>query len=164
MTARLFQGSRVFIGLRPKIFENIEDQHITLEYVGSYPEWNSLTSKCEKWRKQFADMPVIVEVNGYGNWSATNNGDSRYFDVALIGFRDYPELTYSKNWHITLGKSSTPVKPRQFDRDADAFRYDICDDLWIGYKDKDGKSQWIRYLGSRGTTIPNELDLETWLQ
>jgi len=158
----LFQGSRVFIGLRPKIFEGVEDQHITLEYVGSFPEWKELIMKCERWANQFAYMPVTVEVNGYANWSATNNGDSRYFDVALVGFKEYPELTYSKNWHITLGKDTKPIKPRQFDRDLDSFRYDICDDLWIGYKTKAGDTAWIRYLGNRGTLTPEELEPANW--
>jgi hypothetical protein len=154
---RIFQGSRVFIGLRPKIF-NTDDEHITLEYVGTFPEWNALTAKCERWHRTFGYGPVTVEVNGYANWAATNNGDSRYFDVALVGFKEYPELTYAKNWHITLGKDTKPVKPRQFDRDNDAFRYDICDDIWIGYKDMNGDSRWLRYMGSTGTFIYDELD------
>lgn len=155
-----FQGRRVFIGLRPKIFENVENEHITLEYVGSFPEWSVLLDKCETWYRRFGFGPVTVYVNGYANWAASNNEDNRYFDVALVGFREYPDLNYTKNWHITLGKSNQPVKPRQFDKDADAFRYSICDDLWVGYKDENNEAQWIRYLGSVGTLFPEELDKE----
>ena len=159
-----FQGSRVFIGLRPNIFEKVENEHITLEYVGSYPEWNTLLDKCERWYRTFGYGPVTVEVNGYANWSATNNGDNRYFDVALVGFKEYPELTYTKNWHITLSKDSRPVKPRQFDKERDAFRYDICDDLWVGYKDQNNKACWIRYMGSVGKLSSEEMDSPSWQQ
>jgi hypothetical protein len=114
------------------------------------------------WHQMFGCGPVTVEVNGYANWSATNNADRRYFDVALVGFREYPELTYQKNWHITLGKSDKPIKPRQFDHERDAFRYDVCDDLWIGYKDANNKPQWIRYMGKVNTINPKELEPPEW--
>jgi hypothetical protein len=140
------------------MFKDIEDEHITLEYVGSYPEWKELLMKCEAWANKFAYMPVTVEVNGYANWLATNNGDHRYFDVALVAFREYPELTYQKNWHITLGKDTKPIKPRQFDIMKDVDRFDICDDIWIGYKKPTGETAWIRYLGNRGTLNPEELE------
>lgn len=163
MSERTFQGSRVFIGLRPKIFDSIEDEHITLEYVGSFPEWKELLMKCEAWANKFAYMPVTVEVNGYGNWIATNNGDHRYFDVALVAFREYPELTYQKNWHITLGKDTKPIKARQFDIMKDADKFDVCDDIWIGYKKVTGETAWIRYLGNRGTLLPEELEPPSWV-
>lgn len=162
MAPRIFQGSRVFIGLRPNIFERVENQHITLDYIGSYPEWNTLLHQCALWHQRFGNGPVTVEVNGYANWFSSNNEKDRYFDVALIGFRDYPELTYLKNWHITLGKSDTPVKPRQFDKERDAFRYDHCDDIWIGYRDPNGEAKWLRYMGSVGTLTPEELEPSSW--
>jgi hypothetical protein len=110
----------------------------------------------------FGCGPVTVKVNGYANWYVSNNDKDRYFDVALIGFKEYPELTYSKNWHITLDKSDKPTKPRQFDIEKDGFRYDVCDDLWIGYKDTNNEPRWIRYMGKWGTMTPEELEPPSW--
>lgn len=146
---RLFEGSKVFIALRPKIF-GIENEHVTLEYLGSFVEWNYLLARCTEWQWQL-NLPVTVEVNGYANWFNSNNDVPRYSDVALIGFKGNQELTFSKNWHITLDQDNKPVKARQFDKDEDSFRYDVCNELWVGYKDFEGNAKWIPYEGKSNT-------------
>lgn len=138
ITTKQFNGRNVFIALRPSIFGH-ENEHVTLEYIGHNPDWNVLTDTCTKWIDQFAGLPVTVAVNGYANWSAKDD----YHNVALVEFREYPELSFSKNWHITLETSSQPIRPMQFDRDQDAFRYDYPDRLWVGYKDSTGERKWI---------------------
>jgi hypothetical protein len=153
-----FQGSRVFIGLRTNIFEKVENEHVTLEYVGSFPEWNYLLDRCRNWENTFLYKPVRVSVNGYANWYNSNNNEDRYFDVALVQFDGRPQFSMLKNWHITLEKSDSPVDSRSFDKYQDAFRYDDCTDIWIGYKDREGNQKWISYEGI-GTKSPEGL---TW--
>jgi hypothetical protein len=134
-----FMGRGVFIALRPNIFGH-DDEHVTLEYLGHDPSIWQMREAIKKWHNQFAGLPVTVAVNGYANWSAKDD----YHNVALIEFREYPDISYIKNWHITLESSRNPLRPYQFDRDEDAFRYDYCDRLWIGYKDAVTKEKkWI---------------------
>jgi hypothetical protein len=136
---RHFMGRGVFIALRPNIFGK-ENEHVTLEYLGHNPEANTVLHQTQYWHDTFAGLPVTVKVNGYANWSAKDD----YHNVALVEFSEYPDLSYSKNWHITLESSRQPLRPYQFDRDEDAFRYDYCDRLWIGYKDAvTNEKKWI---------------------
>jgi len=136
---RKFQGRGVFLALRPNIF-GIEDEHITVEYLGHNPDATDVVSAVRKWHNEFAGLPVTVAVNGYANWSAKDD----YHNVALIEFKEYPSLSFVKNWHITIESSREPLRPYQFDRDEDAFRYDYCDRLWIGYKDATtNEKKWI---------------------
>ena len=127
-----------FICLRPTIFGH-ETEHVTLEYLGHNVDWMELQTKFGQWLDTFGGLPVTVKVNGYGNWVAKED----YHSVALIEFVEYPELSYSKNWHITLESSRQPIEPRKFDKDADAFRYDYADTLWLGYKDEQGVKGFI---------------------
>jgi hypothetical protein len=114
-----------------------------------------LVDKLRDWQYTFngfkpnKDFTVRVEVNGYANYIAGTPGDERYFQTAMIHFPDFgPELNYSKFWHLTMGKQDHPFEEaRAFDKNADAFNYDVCDDLWIGYKDVEGNLQWVSSLG-----------------
>lgn len=134
-----FMGRGVFVALRPNIFGK-ENEHVTLEYLGHNPTGDDLLAACIKWHDTFAGLPVTVKVNGYANWSAKDD----YHNVALIEFAEYPDISFSKNWHITLESSRQPLRPYQFDRNEDAFRYDYCDRLWIGYKDAvTNEKKWI---------------------
>lgn len=136
---RNFMGRGVFVALRPNIFGH-ENEHVTLEYLGHNPDAGTLSQAVLKWHDQFAGLPVTVKVNGYANWSAKDD----YHNVALIEFVEYPSISYIRNWHITIESSRKPLRPYQFDRDEDAFRYDYCDRLWIGYKDAEtNEKKWI---------------------
>lgn len=145
----IINGSRVFIALRTAIFKDFkEGEHITVEFIGSFPDYAYLVQRLKHWENIFGgfkNFPVRVEVNGYANYIAGSPGDERYFQTAMINFPDYgPELNYSKFWHLTMGKQDKPFEEaRAFDKDADAFNNDICDDLWIGYKDEKGELQWV---------------------
>lgn len=139
------QGSRVFIALRTAIFKDFErGEHITVEFIGSFPDWNLVSERLKYWEGVFKTFPVKVEVNGYANYTA---GDGRYFQVAMMKFPEHnTNLNYSKFWHLTMGKQDEPFKEaRAFDPEVDAFNYDICDDLWVGYKDKNNVLRWLPY-------------------
>lgn len=131
-------ATKVFMALRPKIY-NIPREHVTLEFLGDNPTWDQVKLAKHDWLKQFAGLPVTVRVNGYANWVAKDE----YHHVALINFHEYPELSYKKNWHITLESSRSPIEPRTFDKDVDAFNYDHADSLWLGYTDKHGVKKFI---------------------
>lgn len=128
----------VFICLRPEIFGH-PNEHVTLEYMGHEPELEEITTKSAEWLNRFGGLPVTVRVNGYANWQSQKLD---YHSVALVMFNEYPALSYSKNWHITLESDNEPVEPKQFDAFADAFRYDICDRLWVGYTDAKGEKRF----------------------
>jgi hypothetical protein len=144
-------GQKVFLALRPDIY-GVRDEHVTVEWIGNMPEWNSLLERIQYWEGQFGfeENPNVtdryptgvleVRTNGYANWSATRE----YHQVALVGFPDNLDLSFSKNWHITLESSDVPFKNVLiFDRDADAFRYDHVTELWVGYKDEDNNRHWV---------------------
>jgi len=132
------QGTNLFLCLRPAIF-GVEDEHVTLRYFSEDETrvW-VIDNAIVHWQNELK-MPVTIKVNGYAGWDTGR----KYCHVALVGFHEYPELSWSKNWHITLESSNHPIQPYTYDRDADAFRYDICDRLWLGYKDLNGERQYI---------------------
>ena len=160
-----FMGTKAFIALRPDIFGH-EDEHVTVEYLGHFPEWNSVLTKIQDWETRFglesnpnwADddrpMPLRLFVNGYANWLAKDD----YHHVALVGFDGLPDLSFSKNWHITLESSTKPIQAYTFDKDADAFRYSDIRSLWIGYKDKDNNKKWISARNAK--KLVKSIDLE----
>lgn len=151
---RNFMGTKVFLALRPDIYGH-EDEHVTVEYIGHFPEWNNMLERIIHWEGQFGfeDNPnkrieygkryptgvLEVRTNGYANWCAKNE----YHHVALVGFPDNLDLSFSKNWHITLESSTAPIKSWTFDKDADFFRYDHVTELWVGYRDKDNIRRWV---------------------
>lgn len=137
MTKRI-NGTKVFIGLRPKIY-GLPREHVTLQFLGDNPTGDEVKLAVHDWLKTFAGLPVTVRVNGYANWLAKDE----YHHVALINFHEYPELSYVKNWHITLESSRQPIEPRTFDKDVDAFNYDHVDRLWLGYTDENGVKKFI---------------------
>lgn len=148
-TTRNFMGTKVFIALRPDIFGR-PDEHVTVEYIGHFPEWNSLLTKIQDWEtklglerdpnvKDYAPDPLRVKVNGYANWCAKDE----YHHVALVGFPSNLDLSFSKNWHITLESSPEPLESFMFDKHEDAFRYDDVTELWLGYKDVDNNKKWV---------------------
>lgn len=147
--SKVFGGKKVFIALRPDIFGH-DDEHVTVEWVGNYPDWNTLLTKIQDWEAKFGlerdpnrpnrePLPLRVSVNGYANWCAKEE----YHHVALVGFKGLQELSFSKNWHITLESASEPIEPYTFDKNEDAFRYDDIEELWLGYKDEDNNKRWI---------------------
>ena len=147
-----FMGGKVFLAVRPKLFEfrtkeMNDDQHVTMEYVGTLPFVADLIEKVELWEKKLnlahSGAQTLVKVNGYANWYNSNNDKERYFDVALVEFPWNREIGWDKNWHVTLGKSDKPVLPRQFDPRIDGQRIDYISDLWIGFKTKEGESKWL---------------------
>lgn len=149
MSKQVFNGTKAFIALRPDIFGH-DDEHVTVEYIGHYPDWNDLLTKLQDWETKLGlerdpnkpdnePLPLRVFVNGYANWCAK----SEYHHVALVGFQGLPDVSFSKNWHITLESSTEPIRAFTFDKDADAFRYDDIDLLWIGYKDANNNKKWI---------------------
>lgn len=137
---QVLMGTKVFFCLRPKIF-NTPNEHVTLEYLGHYPEWDELKEAGNTWLHTFAGLPVTVFVNGYANWQAKDD----YHNVALVGFKEYPSLSFSKNWHITLESSRQPMPPIQFNTDKDEFAYDYCTTLWIGYSDVNNEKKFIEF-------------------
>ena len=149
----IFNGSRVFIALRTSIFKDFkEGEHVTVEYIGSFPRYDYIVSRLKHWEYEFGGkegFTLRVEVNGYANYIAGSPNDERYFQTAMIRFPDYgPELNYSKFWHLTMGKQDHPFEEgRPFNKEVDAFNYDICDDLWIGYKNEKGELCWVSSYG-----------------
>lgn len=137
---KVFNARKVFICLRPAIF-GLAGEHVTLEYVGHEPEWNDLKERCDTWLHIFGGLPVTVAVNGYANWRAKDD----YHNVALVEFKEYPNLSFSKNWHITLESSRRPIKPLMFCKDQDAFKYDYATTLWIGYSDENNVKKFIEF-------------------
>lgn len=157
-TIKQFMGRNVFIALRPNIY-NVPNEHVTLEYIGHSPDWNALQQSCEDWNNIFAlhheGSAVTVAVNGYANWRAKDD----YHNVALVEFKEYPNISYTKNWHITLESSRNPLDPYKYDSDEDAFRYDYCDRLWIGYKDLwSGEKKWIDQNNAKHLVKSVEID------
>jgi hypothetical protein len=139
-----------FICLRPDIFGH-ENEHVTLEYLGHEPDIYKIELETNYWTTTFAGLPVTVAVNGYANWRAKDD----YHHVALIEFKEYPALSFSKNWHITLESSRQPIPAYTFDTETDAFRYDYADSLWLGYKDVLGQKKFI--LAEKAHTLVREL-------
>jgi hypothetical protein len=107
--------------------------------MGQEPDMFTVDAITNYWLTTFAGLPVTVAVNGYANWRAKDD----YHHVALVEFKEYPDLSFSKNWHITLESSRQPIPAYTFDTESDAFRYDICDRLWLGYKDVFGQKKFI---------------------
>lgn len=137
---QIFNARKVFLCLRPKIF-NIPNEHLTLEFMGHEPEWKELREAANTWLHTFNGLPVCVVVNGYANWQAKDD----YHNVALVRFNEFPQLSFSKNWHITLESSRLPLEPMQFHRDRDAFNYDYATTLWVGYTNDAGEKKFIEY-------------------
>ena len=137
---KVFNARKVFFCLRPKIF-NLPNEHITLEFVGHEPEWDELRDAGNTWVHTFGGFPVTVAVNGYANWRAKTD----YHNVALIEFKEYPALSYTKNWHITLESSRQLLKPIQYNPAWDEFKYDYCTTLWLGYTDDKGEKKFIEF-------------------
>jgi hypothetical protein len=145
-----FNGTKVFLALRPDIY-GVDDEHVTVEYLGNTPDWNEMLEKIVHWEgtfgfednpnktKRFPTGVLEVKTNGYANWCAKNE----YHHVALVGFPDNLDLSFSKNWHITLESAAYPLQAFTFDKDADAFRYDHVTELWVGYKDADNNRRWV---------------------
>lgn len=158
-----FMGGKVFLAVRPKLFTFRtkalqDDQHVTMEYIGTLPAVWDLIEKLDEWEEKLnlshpidqdqwhmphKGMQCLVKVNGYANWYNSNNDKERYFDVALVEFPWCKDIGWDKNWHVTLGKSDKPVLARQFDPNIDGQRIDYISDLWIGFKEKDGTSKWL---------------------
>jgi hypothetical protein len=138
--SKVFNARKVFLCLRPEIF-NLPNEHITLEYIGHEPAWNELQETATTWLHVFNGLPVTVAVNGYANWRAKDD----YHNVALIEFKEYPTLSFSKNWHITLESSRQPLKPIMFDKDMDYWKHDYCTTLWIGYSDENNVKKFVEF-------------------
>lgn len=137
---QILNARKVFLCLRPKIFGH-KNEHVTIEYIGHEPDWNELRETATTWLHIFGGLPVTVAVNGYANWA----GKEDYHNVALVEFKEYPALSFSKNWHITLESSRQPLTPIQYSRDEDAFRYDYATTLWIGYTNEAGDKRFIEF-------------------
>ncbi|USL89125.1 hypothetical protein SEA_CASSEROLE_43 [Arthrobacter phage Casserole] len=152
-----FMGGKVFLAVRPNLFhfhseEKQNDQHVTMEYIGTLPYIEGLNIQIKKWEQKLGldeKRQCLVRVNGYANWYNSNNDKERYFDVALVEFPWNRAVGWDKNWHVTLHKSDKPVIPRQFDPTIDGQRIDYVDTLWIGFKTKDGESKWLSADGFR---------------
>jgi hypothetical protein len=154
---KVFNGGKVFIALRTSLFTPENDnpnEHVTLDFLGSYPAWNRVVSYCEKWERDLK-LPITIETNGFANWQSYAG---IYHSVALVAFREYPELNYERNWHITLQSSINPLPSRTFtplEKKAQ-----IVDTLWVGYTDKDGNKQWVRWNSSSLFPIPADYAVE----
>jgi hypothetical protein len=139
-------GTGVFIALRPDIF-GVPNEHVTVEWVGHFPEWNTLLHKIQAWECEFdfdVNKSLRVEVNGYANWM----GKEDYHRVALVRFKNKQELSFRKNWHITLESSKIPFETADtVDELRDRHRYDWVDNLWLGYKDANNDKQWLSLAG-----------------
>lgn len=143
---RVFNGTKVFIALRTNIFD-VEREHITLDYIGAFPTWDELLGKCNDWLRTFGGDTVQVTVNGFANWKT-----NLYYKVALICFDNHPELSYTKNWHITLEQSEKPFESVPLLTEETLS--DECYELWVGYADRDGNKHWISYSELSKTLIP----------
>lgn len=137
----IFNGSKTFIALRTDMF-GVEDEHVTLEFTGAFPEWNDLIRKCKAWKETLCGLPITVVVNGYATWR-TQKG--RYHKVALVEFHELPELSYEKNWHITLESRMEPFQRMEVPVITDYRRNEICDNIWVGYTRQDGSKAWLSY-------------------
>ena len=137
MTNEKFEAEKVYIALRPGIFPKLDDQHITVEYIGDNPRMAQLEFKLRQWKNRFQmeKRDLRVEITGYANWRTFN----AFYEVALVRFPDLPKLNFTKNWHITLKKSPVPVANRVF-VDEECL-VDYVDTLWVGYK-VNGEFQW----------------------
>lgn len=142
---RVFNGSKVFIALRPDIF-GVDREHVTLEYIGAFPTWDSLLTKCEEWTNVLGPE-IKVKVNGFANWK-----HRLFYKVALVEFEGKPKLSMMKNWHITLEQSDKPFNsvPLVTEEDLE----DTCYDLWVGYADSEGNKHWISYVKLSKRLIP----------
>ena len=146
----MFNGSKVFISLRPDIF-GVDREHITLEYIGAFPTWDTLIEKCQEWQN-ILGSDIKVKVNGFANWK-----HNLYYKVALIDFVGRPALSMSKNWHITLEQSDKPFTSVPIITEESALE-DTCYELWVGYADAKGNKHWISYSKLSKRLIP-ELSL-----
>ena len=135
-----FMGTGVFIALRPDIFGH-DNEHVTVEWVGHFPEWNTLIHRVAAWEEEFDLMnEVRVEVNGYANWM----GKEDYHRVALVRFAGNPDLSFRKNWHITLESSKVPFEKADIvDEEVDRHRFSYCNLLWLGYKNANSEKRWL---------------------
>lgn len=141
--ARLESLTNVFVGIKPNIF-GTPTEHITIEYLGNKPTKDSVKMAAADARKKFGEEPFEARVTGYAVWGS--NG--MYFRVALISFFDLKDnvmpISFTKNWHITLEKSTEPLVADVFDYDSDAYRTDMVDlhsteGLKVGFTNDIGK-------------------------
>lgn len=142
---RVFNGTKVFICLRTDIF-GVEDEHVTMEYLGAFPTWDHLLNRCNYWDNMFGGS-FPVEVNGFANWK-----NDLYYKVALIKFPTMPKINFLKNWHITLQKSAKPFDSMPVF--TEEILKDECFSLWVGYSDKDGNKCWISHRDISKRLIP----------
>lgn len=142
---RVFNGTKVFIGLRTDIF-GVEREHVTLEYIGAFPSWDELLEKCGFWHSQLG-KEVTINVTGFANWKT-----NLYYKVALVEFEGLPDISWSKNWHITLDQSDKPFDSMPLI--GEEVLTDTCLDLWVGFADKFGKKHWISYSNLSKRLIP----------
>lgn len=142
---RVFNGTKVFICLRTDIF-GVEREHITLDYVGAFPTWDELLYRCNEWEQTFKGE-VKVNVTGFANWKT-----NLFYKVALVGFEGLPEVSWSKNWHITLEQSEKPFDSMPII--GNDTLSDTCYGLWVGYADKLGNKRWISHKEMSKRLIP----------
>lgn len=142
---RVFNGSKVFIGLRTDIF-GVDREHITLEYIGAFPTWDELLEKCAFWESQLGDA-VRVNVTGFANWKT-----NFFYKVALVEFEGKHDLSWSKNWHITLEQQAKPFDSMPII--SEETLSDTCYDLWVGFADKDGNKHWVSHRRLSSQLIP----------
>lgn len=135
-----FNGKNVFLALRTDIFHGVEDEHLTLKFLGNYPYWDFVIGHAKQWQ---SILPVAIKQNGIAIWK---NRDL-YHEVALMTFEGHPSL-FGRNWHITLDSSAEPMSPRWWT--ADNKPDQVLDELWVGYKDSStGEKKWISYRNAK---------------
>ena len=142
---RVFNGTKVFICLRTDIF-GVEREHVTLEYIGAFPTWDELLNTCNEWEHTLQG-DVQVNVTGFANWKT-----NLFYKVALVEFEGLPELSRSKNWHITLEQSTVPFSSMPVVTEDTLS--DTCYGLWVGYADKQGNKRWISHKEMSKRLIP----------
>lgn len=135
----IFNGTKTFIALRTDLF-GVENEHVTLEFTGAFPEWHDLIRKCKTWKETLCGLPITVEVNGYATWKTPK---LRYHKVALVEFVELPELSMEKNWHITLDSRMEPFSRFEVPVITEYKRQEICDNIWVGYTQQDGSKAWL---------------------
>lgn len=131
----VFRGKSVYLAFRTDMFD-VENEHMTLKFMGNDPEWKDLMQEAEVWQSM---LPVGIEQNGIATW---RNKDE-YHHVALMSFQGHPSL-FGRNWHVTLESSPEPITADPYDSYLAASQMML--DIWIGFKDHGtGYKRWVTY-------------------
>jgi hypothetical protein len=148
----LSELSDVFIGLNTDFFNQmpIENEHLTLDYLGQAPSRERLILAAFDTRAKFNRSVVEAYVSGYAVWGT----ETAYFHVALVSFRtpqgNVLPVSFTKNWHITLEKSPEPLWAFSYNKVMDSrrkklFSFEDNFDIYVGYKDADGVKHFEQY-------------------